>query len=631
MQDAFINIPVTRASDKFAASGRAPSDDELAPQIGALAGGRASEEGANNVSFPFTAIFDGQNAKDAEPNAQTNVTSQADTPSANLSEVLDIGNSNFERNVPPIEGHFFPQTPTFTAVRSIQNETLEIPSAFFAPSAQSSLEKVRLDSDDGQVIDETEVLRRIDTTSLTDTIAMDLGGLADPATLNVENVVPATDDYVLHPQPTVETPSATHTEISELPSDLLVPSAHVSLDTTSSDGNIDSETNFSVDAFAVRGPSNAGEDIYLATSVDDNVQRASGYPATEVSQDGRYPKVETHAPFMLEPVSLRAAQEVSVKDTTGRAADFSTIKTGAMGDVDAQAERILNINSSDAPPPPTEVGSLERGMDSAFNTILESGFPDTEIPVETAVVSQRDGDEILPRKDLDIERNISEPEVMNRLNDDISISDLDIDTAYEKMNGGKAEAFSLNGVSPSTPYESSSVLGIPAHISTQISASIPSGLTSIGQSTSAILQPAILQTVDNALIAAKTSPDTVSVRLDPPEMGRIYIDFSFEKDGGTSAVIRAENTDVQSQLRDRSEHFLNLLKESGLSDVSLSFELYKDQDFGGGGYENQAGLSGGNDSKDVEVESSVQLKSSLQISQYNYVYDASDAGINLVL
>jgi len=76
---------------------------------------------------------------------------------------------------------------------------------------------------------------------------------------------------------------------------------------------------------------------------------------------------------------------------------------------------------------------------------------------------------------------------------------------------------------------------------------------------------------------------------------------------------------------------LNLLKESGLSDVSLSFELYKDQDFGGGGYENQAGLSGGNDSKDVEVESSVQLKSSLQISQYNYVYDASDAGINLVL
>lgn len=83
---------------------------------------------------------------------------------------------------------------------------------------------------------------------------------------------------------------------------------------------------------------------------------------------------------------------------------------------------------------------------------------------------------------------------------------------------------------------------------------------------------AIVNTVAQAILTAKETPQGVMVRLDPPEMGRVLIDFSFENDSQVNVVVKADNVDSHQLLRDRSEHFLQMLQDNGFENVNLSFE-----------------------------------------------------------
>ena len=90
---------------------------------------------------------------------------------------------------------------------------------------------------------------------------------------------------------------------------------------------------------------------------------------------------------------------------------------------------------------------------------------------------------------------------------------------------------------------------------------------------SAQIQSSSLQLVAESIIQARETGKGISVRLDPPELGRVYIDFIFETDRPVTVVIKAETLDANLQLRDRAEPFLNLLKDQGLENVTLKFEM----------------------------------------------------------
>ena len=83
--------------------------------------------------------------------------------------------------------------------------------------------------------------------------------------------------------------------------------------------------------------------------------------------------------------------------------------------------------------------------------------------------------------------------------------------------------------------------------------------------------PAI-QTVAQNLIKVQETKSGVSVQLDPPEMGRVFIDFQFEADKSVTATIRSDIADTSAALKDKAEFFQQILKENGFNDVTLSFE-----------------------------------------------------------
>lgn len=90
-----------------------------------------------------------------------------------------------------------------------------------------------------------------------------------------------------------------------------------------------------------------------------------------------------------------------------------------------------------------------------------------------------------------------------------------------------------------------------------------------------------VQKVAHALASVTHGQDKLVVRLDPPELGRVSIEFQFDAQRNVTAVISAENADIGSQLREKSEFFMKALKEAGFEDVNLSFDTQSDtSDFG---------------------------------------------------
>ena len=77
--------------------------------------------------------------------------------------------------------------------------------------------------------------------------------------------------------------------------------------------------------------------------------------------------------------------------------------------------------------------------------------------------------------------------------------------------------------------------------------------------------------ISQNLVRAVESQKGISVRLDPPEMGRVYIDFQFDGERNISAVLRADVPDMMSHLRDNAAVLQSLLKESGFEGVALDF------------------------------------------------------------
>ncbi len=85
------------------------------------------------------------------------------------------------------------------------------------------------------------------------------------------------------------------------------------------------------------------------------------------------------------------------------------------------------------------------------------------------------------------------------------------------------------------------------------------------------IHPAV-QTVVQTLIKAQETQSGLSVRLDPPEMGRVFIEFQFDVDRRVTAIIRSEVVETAILLKGKVDIFQQLLKESGFDSVNLSFE-----------------------------------------------------------
>lgn len=110
--------------------------------------------------------------------------------------------------------------------------------------------------------------------------------------------------------------------------------------------------------------------------------------------------------------------------------------------------------------------------------------------------------------------------------------------------------------------------------------------------THAVLTATATQLPD--IVARATSDgqdDRVVVQLDPPELGRISIDFKFDAQGLQHVTITAESPEAMRQLRLMHFELVQALERNGLSGQNMSFQHQNPQQNEGWGQ--QAKLSGG--------------------------------------
>ncbi len=154
------------------------------------------------------------------------------------------------------------------------------------------------------------------------------------------------------------------------------------------------------------------------------------------------------------------------------------------------------------------------------------------------------------------------------------IPDLDID-GFNQTSARSDVLASQNLFPSSTQMTGQPIIGLGMELAAP---SVVSGTTSVINATpatsvgSSAISNAIVTTVADAILTAKETPKGVMVQLDPPEMGRVYIDFLFDADSRVTVVVKAENPESYNILRERSQEFMQMLNENGFSNVDLSFE-----------------------------------------------------------
>ncbi len=62
------------------------------------------------------------------------------------------------------------------------------------------------------------------------------------------------------------------------------------------------------------------------------------------------------------------------------------------------------------------------------------------------------------------------------------------------------------------------------------------------------------------------------VQLDPPELGRVMIDFKFDAQGLQQIIVTSENPEALKRLREMHSELTAALRDQGLSDQNLSFQ-----------------------------------------------------------
>ena len=121
-----------------------------------------------------------------------------------------------------------------------------------------------------------------------------------------------------------------------------------------------------------------------------------------------------------------------------------------------------------------------------------------------------------------------------------------------------------------------------------------------------------------AAVRADSQGNTVEVRLDPPELGRVRIDFSMETADAVKAVLTAERPETLDHLRRHMNDLMEQLKQAGFDTVDLTFSDQGAADFAN---ENDAAPANALEAQTASAE------------QKNVVYLSmrSDAQLNLLV
>lgn len=192
-------------------------------------------------------------------------------------------------------------------------------------------------------------------------------------------------------------------------------------------------------------------------------------------------------------------------------------------------------------------GDTDAAADRPARAVIEARVDPDSIDAE-ALRSSRADDSVDPRLTSDTQVRIGATD--NRTLDQITTPLISRDTSMFSPEPTVTIGLTASG---STPGQVNAGLTPTA---AAIPVAAPSDLTSI------------------ILNAAKNGADPqeqLVVQLDPPELGRVMIDFKFDAQGVQQITITSENPEALKRLRELHFELTQALRDNGLSDQNMSF------------------------------------------------------------
>ncbi len=100
----------------------------------------------------------------------------------------------------------------------------------------------------------------------------------------------------------------------------------------------------------------------------------------------------------------------------------------------------------------------------------------------------------------------------------------------------------------------------------------PTGLTPTAPAVQVASPNEITSIILNNLKSGVEPREQMIIQLDPPELGRVSIDFKFDAQGVQQITVTAENPEALKRLREMHFELTEALREQGLSDKNMSFQ-----------------------------------------------------------
>lgn len=141
----------------------------------------------------------------------------------------------------------------------------------------------------------------------------------------------------------------------------------------------------------------------------------------------------------------------------------------------------------------------------------------------------------------------------------------------------EANALAKTATIDTSTVTSDGILSIVQAPSTSSGAQVPTGMAPVTPAHVIAAPTELSNVILNALKGGVDPQEQLVVQLDPPELGRVTIDFKFDAQGVQQITISAENPEALKRLRELHFELTEALKDQGLSDQNMSFREETDQ------------------------------------------------------
>lgn len=115
-----------------------------------------------------------------------------------------------------------------------------------------------------------------------------------------------------------------------------------------------------------------------------------------------------------------------------------------------------------------------------------------------------------------------------------------------------------------------------------------------------VASPADIPDIVSRTLQSQEAGERIVVQLDPPELGRVTIDFKLDPDGVQAVTVTAETPEAIKRLRLMNFELLQALEQNGLNGRSFSLE-YQQSDQGETGQSFEASRETSFESEQLDI------------------------------